>query len=392
MPRQINHNAYRLGEDLALTPGKVIYRNPQLELIQYSAQTPRVHRRPLLLIPPQINKFYVFDLKARNSVIKHLVEQGFQLYVISWKNPQRQDADWGLETYIRATLEAMEVIRAVSRFKTINLISACAGGFTAYALLGYLAATGNRMVHSHSLLVTALLPDSGSKLELFATEESLELAKNISTRQGSMDGRDLAHLFAWLRPNDLVWKYWVNNYIMGRQPPPLDVLYWDNDPTRLPSRLHHDFIDMYTGDVFRTPNRQILFGQPIDYRKLRVDTYFIAGEEDYLMPWRGIYRMLDHFRGKHRFVLCDSGHVQSILRPPSLANIHYYTNDDRPNDAELWLKTATHHEGSWWEDWSAWLHDHSASMKNAAERCGNRDFPPLSDAPGEYVLEKMSLE
>lgn len=390
MPRQINDNAYQLGVDLATTPGRVIYRNAQLELIQYQPQTSHVRRRPLLLIPPQINKYYVFDLKPRNSIIYFLLKQGFQLFAISWKNPSKDCEDWGLEAYIAAILQTLEVIASVSRSRSLNLISACAGGFTACALMGYLANNGIHKIHSHSLLVTALLPGSGSIMESLATGNSLELAKKISQSRGTMNGRDLAHIFAWLRPDDLIWKYWVNNNIMGRQPPPLDVLYWDNDSTLLPAKLHHDFINMYLKDVFNKPGQQIIFGQPIDYRRLSVDTYFLGGENDYLMPWRGIYQQIGHFRGKHRFVLSDSGHVQSILRPPQLPNTHYFTNDSYVDDADMWLSQATRHEGSWWTDWIAWLQANSGSLKKSPKRMGNHDFPAMTKAPGDYVKDRIA--
>lgn len=389
MPRQINDGVYTLGVDLAITPGHVVYRNEVLELIQYAPQTEYVRRRPLLLIPPQINKYYIFDLKPKNSLLGFLVRQGFQVFTLSWRNPDKDDAHWGIETYIKATLEAIEVMRAITRSRTVNLVSACAGGMTAVSLLGYLAETGNRLVHSHSLLVTALLPRGGSVLELFITNDYIELARKTSHAEGTMDGRDLAHLFAWLRPNDLVWNYWVNNYIMGRQPPPLDVLYWDNDSTRLPAALHSDFIDMFRDDVYRRPHGHSLFGVPIDYRKVRVDTYFVGGREDYLMPWNGIYRQVHLFRGNHRFVLSTSGHVQSMLRPPHLSRTEYFTNESLPDSADDWLANATRQDGTWWYDWADWLHAQSGANKKAPSKPGNRDFPPITPAPGDYVMVRI---
>ena len=390
MPRQINENAYTVGLDLAITPGQVIYRNDQLELIHYLPQTERVYRKPLLVIPPQINKYYIFDLKPRNSFIGHLVRQGFQMFVISWKNPGPEARGWGLEIYLEACLDAITVIRRITRSQKINLISACAGGLTAMSLLGYLAENKINLINSHSLMVTALLPNSGSILELLTTPESLEISRKVSAREGTMDGRDLARIFAWLRPNEFVWSYWVNNYIMGRQPPPLDVLYWDNDSTRLPAQLHSDFIDMFASDVFQNAGRHRLFDCSIDYRKVQVDTYFLAGLEDYLMPWKGIYREALLFRGNHRFALSVSGHVQSILRPPHLARTKYYTNDKFPENPDEWLAGATLNEGSWWSDWNQWLIANSGSPKKAPSHAGNTDYPPLNCAPGNYVHERIS--
>lgn len=389
MPRQIKPGAYTLGETLAVTEGAVILRIEQLELIQYAPQTDQVHARPVLLIPPQINKYYAFDLKPQNSLLGYLVGQGFQVFTLSWKNPGPESADWGMEVYLAATLQAIHAMRATTGADKVNLISACAGGLTAVSLLGYLAETRDPQIASHSLLVTALYPGNGSVLEAFTTRENLELARRISREEGTMDGLDLSHLFVWLRPEDLVWSYWVNNNILGRQPPPLDVLYWDNDPTRVPAHLHSDFIDIFLYDVFRHPGRQVLFGVPVDYGKVSVPTYFVGGLEDYLMPWRGIYRAVHAFGGDNRFVLSTSGHVQSILRPPNLANSEYFVNDSHPQDPDLWLRNAQRRPGTWWADWSDWLRQHAGSLHPAPSAPGCRDFAPVCAAPGEYVLEPM---
>ena len=392
MPRQINPGAYELGNDLASTPGSVVLRTPLLELIQYQAQTPRVRERAVLMVPPQINKYYIFDLKQKNSILGFLVREGFQVFTISWKNPKRDTADWGLDQYVSAVLASLDAIRAITGMDSVNLVSACAGGLTAMGALGYLAETNGKCVNSHSLLVTALLPDSGSTLELFTTAQSLELARTISRREGTMDGMDLAHLFAWLRPNDLVWSYWVNNNLMGRQPPALDVLHWDNDSTRMPAQLHSDFIDTYLLDVFQSPHRQTLLGKKIDYSKLEMNTYFVGGTDDYLMPWRGIYKAARLFKGRHRFIVSTGGHVQTILRPPNLANIEFYSNQHFPKLADEWIKGAERNKGSWWSDWSAWLSSESGRSRAAPERIGNAEYSPVMAAPGAYVRERMDAD
>jgi polyhydroxyalkanoate synthase subunit PhaC len=391
MPRQIRAGAFRLGETLAVTPGAVVLRNAQLELIQYAPGTPEVYACPILLIPPQINKYYIFDLKPANSLLGYLVRQGFRVFTLSWKNPDAHAANWGLESYLTATGEAIAAIRAITGSDQVNLISACAGGLTAISLLGHLAERETPLVRSHSLLVTALFPGNGSVLEAFTTTENLELARRISASEGTMDGLDLAHVFVWLRPEDLVWSFWVNNNILGRHPPPLDVLYWDNDPTRVPARLHSDFIDIYLNDVFRNSGSQRLFGAPIDYERVTVPTYFVGGLEDYLMPWRGIYRAVRCFGGENRFVLSTSGHVQSILRPPNLANTHYFVNDDLSGSADVWFSGARRMEGTWWRDWSEWLRGHAGPVADAPRSLGAEAFPPLCPAPGSYVMERMAV-
>lgn len=390
MPRQVKPGFFKLGKNLATTPGAVVFRNEHLELIQYRAATEKVHHRPVCLVPPQINKFYAFDLKPANSLLGYLVAQGFQVFTISWKNPGVANASWGIESYITSILSAIEAIRQITDSEQVNLISACAGGLTAMALLGHLNETKQPLVHSHSLLVTALMPGNGSIVEAFTTAENLELARQISKVEGTMDGKDLAHLFVWLRPEDLVWNFWVNNNILGRQPPPLDILYWDNDPTRVPAGLHADFIDMYLHDVFRNPGKQVLFDRAIDYGKISVPTYFVGGEADYLMPWRGIYRAMKVFEGDHRFVLSNSGHVQSILRPPNLSNSEYFVNESYPADPDNWRKGSLRNQGSWWLDWSGWLKNRSGSTGAAPMDLGCPAFPPICAAPGTYVLEPMS--
>jgi len=390
MPSQIRKDAYTVGKNLALTPGQVVFKNNLLELIQYEPQTQKVHRRPILLIPPQINKYYIFDLKNKNSVLGYLVKQELQMFVVSWRNPTKQDADIGLDDYILALLDALDVMQNITRSKSAGIISACAGGLTASALLAYLAEIKNTRVKNHTSLVTALTPNNDSVLELFTTDKTIALARSHTKIEGLMDGKALARVFAWLRPEELVWNYWVNNYLMGRDPPPLDVLFWDNDSTKLPSRLHADFLDMYENNVFMTPYSQKILAKPVNYKKIKVDTYITAGVEDYLMPWRGVYKSTQIFRGKHRFILSTSGHVQSVLRPPTLAHTEYYINDAFPENPDDWFSSASCKKGSWWIDWTEWLKSHSGALKKSPAALGSSDYPPLYSAPGEYVHEKSS--
>ena len=387
MPRQVLPDAFEVGRNLAVSEGAVVFRNAQLELIQYAPSTDRVRRCPVLLLPPQINKYYIFDLQPKNSILGHLVAAGLQVFTLSWRNPGPAAASWDLDTYVRAVIDATDAIRAITRSRRLNLISACAGGLTALSLLGYLAMIGDRRIRSHSLLVTCVFANWGSDLELFATPEAVEKGRLYAEAQGLMYGEELAQLFFWLRPNDLVWRYWINNYLLGKRPPPLDVLYWDNDSTRLPAALHGDFINLYRDDVFHRPGALKILGREIDFRRLRVDSYVVGGEDDYIMPWRGCYHAYRHFAGHHRFVLSPSGHVQSILRPPRLANVSYYVDGDDSGDADHWRATAARHDGTWWGDWHGWLRDHGGADKQAPRHLGGNGYPPLADAPGTYVFE-----
>lgn len=388
MPRQIRPNAFQVGVNLAVTPGAVVYRHPLFELIQYANTTATVHRKPLLMVPPQINKFYIFDLRPENSLFRFLVEQGFQVFCLSWRNPTAAMRDNGLESYVQATLQAIEIVRSITRSASIGLISACAGGLTALAAMGLSATRRENAVSHHTLLVTAPLTGNGSVLERFASRETLLAGLEWSEQRGTMEGGDLARLFAWLRPNELVWNYWVNNYLMGRSPPSLDVLYWDNDSTRLPAALQRDFIDMVDRRVFEKPGALMLNGIAIDFRKLRVDGYYLGGREDYLMPWRGVYRAARSFGDRSTFVLSPSGHVQSILRPPCLGHTEYYTCSEMPPDPQQWLDSAERHDGTWWAHWTAWLAEHSGSRVKTPRALGSAAYAPLAAAPGEYVLER----
>lgn len=388
MPKQIRPDAYELGKDLALSPGQVVYRDERLELIQYEPKAEAVRERPILLIPPQINKFYIFDLTPKNSIVKHLLESGLQVFIVSWKNPSKTQADWGLDSYIKSVMGAMEASRSITQSDQINLISACAGGLTSMSLIGYLAEQEKHWVHSHSLLVTSLEAHNGSILDLFATKELIESARVRSAEKGIMDGNELAKVFAWLRPNDLVWSYWVNNYLLGKEPPALDVLYWDNDSTRLPAALHSDFLSIFSKETFTTPKTLTILGTPIDFNKVTMDTYFVGGTEDYLMPWRSCYNSTQLVKGNHSFVLSSSGHVQSILRPMNVANTTYYTNTNLSLNADDWYASAEKQDGSWWGHWSEWLNERSGELVCAPKTMGNKDYPALMPAPGSYVLEK----
>jgi polyhydroxyalkanoate synthase len=255
------------------------------------------------------------------------------------------------------------------------------------ALLGYLAAIDKPLVHSHSLFVTALQADDNSALGLFATREAVELSRRHAKARGYMDGKELSHIFAWLRPTDLVWNYWINNYLLGKEPPSMDVLYWDNDSTRLPAGLHSDFLDIFVEDQFSQPGKLIVKGQPIDIQQIGMDFYCVGGDEDYLMPWKNCFDLPRSLNNHSTFVLSTSGHIQSILRPPGIANTAYYTNPDSKLDADSWLASAQKNKGSWWEHWGEWLTEREGSKKVATSKLGSEQHPALCPSPGQYVNE-----
>jgi polyhydroxyalkanoate synthase len=387
MPSQVDKSAFKVGENLATTPGAVVFRNELLELIQYQPITKKVCVRPLLVVPPQINKFYVFDLSPKKSLAHYLLSNGVQTFVISWRNPTAEQRNWGLDTYVGAIEEAIDVMSDITGSNDCNLLGACAGGMTTIALVGHLAARGEHKVNAVTLLVSSF--DTGndtSILGLFATEEAIEAARRRSHTQGILDGKEMERVFAWLRPNDLVWNYWVNNYLLGNEPPTFDVLYWNSDSTRLPAKFHSDLLTLYQQNPLPVPNKLTVRGTPIDIAQVDCDFYDVAGVTDHIVQWESSYHS-SLLLGKREFILSNSGHIQSILNPPGNPKATFFTNSERPADAKAWFERATKQNGSWWEHWKAWLLARSGSQKEAPASPGNSTYKPLVEAPGTYVFE-----
>ncbi len=391
MPRQVNENAYEVGKDLACSPGAVVYRSPLFELIQYNSEnSSSVYQRPVLIVPPQINRFYIFDLAEKNSLIKHLLASGMQVFVVSWKNPGPTHSHWGLDTYIKELDKGIDAVCEVTHHPDISLVSACAGGITSVAMQAYQKAIGKTTVHNHTVLVTALSAAGHPTLDLFVNRNAVKNALARTQQKGVMEGKDLAHIFAWLRPKDLVWSYWVNNNLLGKEPPTMDVLFWDNDSTRLPANLHRDFINVLLNDRFASGNAFNVDGIDIDISQLEGDFYILAGDEDYLMPWKNCYRNMQLLpKANCEFVLSDSGHIQSVLRPPGIGNTRYYTSNTEAQalSPSEWLAESKEHRGSWWGHWAEWLQVRAGETKLPPTQLGCEQHPPLCQSPGTYVFE-----
>jgi len=390
LPAMVDVSKFKVGENLAVTAGDVIYRNPQLELIQYRPLTPTVHGTPLFIVPPQINKYYVWDLAPGRSLIEFLVQQGFSVYVVSWFNPRASEAAWGLETYVLALEDAMRVTREISRSPQLHVLGACSGGITSAALLAYLAAKKVDWARSLTLLVSILDIDgiADSSMGLFANLETLEIARTLSGARGVLEGKDLAKVFAWLRPNDLIWNYWVNNYLMGQAPPTFDVLYWNADTTRLSARLHTDFLALLESNAFAQAGGITLGGQALDLAAVRCDSYILAGRTDHITPWEGCYQTRHLLGGRSDFVLNASGHVQSIVNPPGNKKSSFVANDGAHDSPQAFEQGATVHEGSWWPHLAQWLAARSDADKRAPRQSGSRRHPALCAAPGTYVMAR----
>ena len=386
MPAQVDKSAFRVGKNLGLTPGAVVLRNDVLELIQYAPASDRVHARPLLIIPPQINKFYIFDLAPGRSLIEYLTKSGFQVFVASWRNPSAAERDWSMDTYVAALIEAMDAIRDITGSADVNLAGACSGAMTLAALLGHLAAKGDARVHSATMMVVLLDSSEESQLGLFVTPETIAAAKHASAAAGLLSGKTMGRMFAWMRPNDLVWSYWVNNYLLGKDPPAFDILYWNNDTTRLPARFHGQLLDLFSESLLRRPGTFEVLGTPIDLAKVTCDKYVVAGASDHITPWQGGWRAARLFGGNAEFVLSGSGHIQSIVNPPGNAKARYFINPESAADPKQWLAAATGKPGSWWEHWQAWLTARSGEVVPAPASLGSSRHPPLAPSPGTYVL------
>ncbi len=388
MPSQVDKSAFKVGENLATMKGKVVFRNEVFELIQYAPTTEKVYRRPLLMIPPQINRYYVFDLSPEKSIVKYLVEQGQQVFIISWRNPQKKHSHWGLETYVNAAEEAIDITCEITRSKSCNIHGACSGGITLVVLAAYMAASEkHKKINSLTLFVSVFETGTKSLLGMFATDETIEAARKSSKLKGVLDGKDMAKVFAWLRPNDLVWNYWVNNYLLGKSPPAFDVLYWNADTTRLPAQYHSDILDMFKDNVFAEPGKVKINDTPIDLRNVNCDLYVMAGTTDHITPWEACYQSTKLMSSKCDFVLSSSGHIQSILNPPGNPKAKYYLNDKTANGHQEWFDNATEQKGSWWVHWAKWLASHSGQKKNSPIKLGNTNYTPIIDAPGSYIFE-----
>ncbi len=386
MPQQVNRKAFEVGGNLATTPGAVVYRCEMFELIHYKPMSEKVHAVPLLAVPPQINKFYIFDINPEKSFIQYCLRNNLQVFMISWRNPDARHREWGLSTYVQAVEEASEICRAITGSKQVNLMGACAGGLTVAALLGHLQAKRQlRKIGCATYMVSLLDSQVESPAMLFADEKTLESAKRRSYQSGVLDGRVMSRVFAWMRPNDLIWNYWVNNYLMGKEPPAFDILYWNNDNTRLPAAFHGDLLDLLKHNPLTRAGALEVCGTPIDLSKVNLDSFSVAGINDHITPWDTVYRSTLLLGGNKRFVLSNSGHIQSILNPPGNPKATYFEHGKLSGDPRAWYHEAQKQEGSWWPQWLEWIQQRSGELHEAVFSVGNDQYRAMEAAPGTYV-------
>ncbi|HWU20317.1 MAG TPA: alpha/beta fold hydrolase [Nocardioides sp.] len=389
IPEMVDTSGFTLGENVAATPGEVVFRSEVLELIQYAPSTDEVYDVPLMIVPPTINKFYAVDLAPGRSLIEHSVSAGRQTFVISWRNPDARHAGWNFDTYVRAILDALDAVEEITGAEQTFLGGICSGGILASITTAYLAGIGRQdRIAGLCLAVTVIDNHDAGTVSALSDPRLAKLAKAKSARNGYLDGRALAEVFAWLRPSDLIWNYWVNNYLLGKKPPAFDILFWNADTTRMSAGLHADFVDMAVDNALTQPDAITVMGVPIDLAKVTVDSYIVAGIADHITPWENCYRTTQLLGGTSRFILSTSGHIAALVNPPGNPKASFHTNDDTSLDAKTWLKGAETHQGTWWTDVSIWLAERSGEMIPAPKELGSTRLQPLAPAPGTYVFDK----
>jgi polyhydroxyalkanoate synthase subunit PhaC len=387
IPTMVRPDAFKVGKNVAVTPGVVVARSDVCELIQYQPVTAIVHRLPLLIVPPMINKFYITDLAPERSMIEFLIGQGQQVFVISWRNPDRRHSHWDLDTYGGAVLDALATVRSIGKVSKASIMGLCAGGLITAMAAAHLSVTGRlNEIASICLGVTVLDQAHAGTAAALIDAPTATAAILASRSRGYLDGRTLAEVFAWLRPNDLIWNYWVNNYLQGRPPPPFDILYWNADTTRLPAALHREFIELALSNALTRPGEATMLGSPVDLSKVDTDSYVVAGVADHIVPWQSAYQSTQLLGGTARFVLSTSGHIASMVNPPANLKATFRTAPGNPADPAQWLAAATTVQGSWWPDYVSWLAERSGDRKQRPRELGSKRFPPMHPAPGRYVL------
>ncbi len=381
-----NLEAFEMGKNVAVTPGKVVYQTELMQLLQYEPTTEKVFRRPLLVVPPWINKYYILDLRPQNSFIKWWVDQGFTVFVISWVNPDERLAEKGFEDYIlEGTLAALEGIEKATGEREVNATAYCIGGTLLSCTLAYMASKGDDRIKSATFFTTMLDFSEVGELSVFIDEEQIRLMEEQMEQKGYMEGKHMSGAFNLLRSNDLIWSFVIRNYLLGKEPFPFDLLYWNSDSTRMPRKMHSFYLrNMYQRNKLREPGGITLAGVPIDLGKVETPAYFFSTREDHIAPWKSTYAGTQLLSGPVKFVLGGSGHIAGVINPPPSKKYGYWTNSKLPADPEEWLAGAKENEGSWWPDWFKWVKRYAGAEVDA-RKPGDGELEVIEDAPGSYA-------
>lgn len=380
-------DAFELGRNICLTPCQVVYQNELMQLLQYEPTTEQVHKRPLMIVPPWINKFYILDLQPKNSFIKWAVEQGFTVFVLSWINPDESHAQMSFEDYMsEGPLAALDAIEQATGERDVTAIGYCLGGTLMSATMAYLRHHGDDRVKACTLFTTMTDFADAGDLGVFIDEEQLQLVEDLMSQRGYLDGREMATTFNMLRANDLIWSFVVNNYLMGKDPFPFDLLYWNSDSTRMPAAMHSFYLrKCYWENKLIEPGGITLKGTGIDLTEIDVPVYWLSTREDHIAPWTANYAGTRYFQGPKTFVLAGSGHIAGVVNPPAANKYGYWTNDELPADPDDFFEGATYNEGSWWPHWSDWNASFSDGEMVPARKPGDRALPVIEQGPGSYV-------
>jgi polyhydroxyalkanoate synthase len=383
--------AFKVGQNVATMPGKVVYQNELMQLLQFAPLTETVYRRPLLIVPPWINKYYILDLREKNSFIRWASQQGHTVFVISWVNPDARLAHKTFEDYMfEGPLAALDAIGEATGEREVNAIGYCLGGTLLGCTLGYMAARGDERIKSATFFVSLLDFSIPGELGVFIDEKQVENLEKRMNERGYLEGSEMATTFNMLRANDLIWSFVINNYLMGKEPFPFDLLYWNSDSTRMPAAMHSFYLrNMYLHNKLREPGGITLGGVPIDLSKVKVPAYFISTVEDHIAPWKSTYLGAKLLSGPVRFVLGGSGHIAGIVNPPAANKYCYWTNDALPASPEEFQSGAVQHPGSWWNDWQAWIDAQNGPDRVPARIPGEGGLKAIEDAPGSYVAQRL---
>jgi polyhydroxyalkanoate synthase subunit PhaC len=394
---QTDESAFELGKNIATTEGYVVFRNELFELIQYTPLTEQVFERPYLMVPPCINKYYILDLQPDNSVVRHMVSQGHTVFLVSWKNPDSSMAEVSWDDYVgKGVIKAIEVVKDIGDTNQINILGFCVGGTLTTSALAVLAAKKEHPAASLTLFTTLLDFTNTGVLDVFIDDAMVEMRENTiggkGGKYGMMSGLDLGNTFSFLRPNDLVWNYVVENYLKGNSPPPFDLLYWNGDSTNLPGSMYCWYLrHTYLQNDLVKPNKLSICGEKIDLGKIKCPAYLYASQEDHIVPWQSAYESTQILKGKNRFVLGASGHIAGVINPPAKNKRYYFENNKIAPTAEEWLEGAKQITGSWWPNYTKWLEQFAGNQKPASTLFGNTKYKKMDAAPGIYVKEKADL-
>lgn len=392
IPSQVDESAFKIGENLAVTKGSVVFRHDMFELLQYAPQTPQVRERPIYVVPSIVNKFYVFDIAPKRSVLEYFVQKGFTVYVMAWRNPRPEHDFWGMPDYIDAIDAGLDTARSISNADTVNMWAVCGAGPLATSLVAHHKSAGQKKVNSLMLFVSPLDMSAMSNaptIGAFVDKQAMPVVKK-EIRKKRMSSRQFTLLFAMLRANELIWNYWVSNYLMGIKPTAFDILYWNGDGTGMTAQYNYDFSSFVDQNPLVHAGEMMVRGRPIaPLDDLGIDSYVLGAATDHLCVWQGVYRSAQMLGKRSQFVLGNSGHIQTIVCPPSNPKASFYTNTSLPDTPGEWFNTATKNQGSWWDHCVAWTHERAGKLIDAPESEGNEQYPALGAAPGTYIHDRV---